>query len=178
MDYDKIDEIHSDTIETLHYLGSFSRIQYKKRCDTWPGQLFIGDIYTSRNYFLLRALNIDTVINVTDDSDVPEFADRLNYFQLHVDDNEVDDDTLLSTMQETEILEKIRDGLYLGNVLVHCHAGVSRSATVVLCYIMVYDKQTFESAVAMIRGSRDKVFNYGTNFVFQKTIAHYAGKSK
>ncbi len=41
-----------------------------------------------------------------------------------------------------------------GNVLIHCHAGVSRSATIVLSYLMKYKKMTFPEARDFVKARR------------------------
>jgi protein-tyrosine phosphatase len=176
--YKKVDEITSTTIDHLKFLGNFNNVNYRKYKREWPGQLYIGDWYTSKNYFLLKALNIDMIVNVTDDPDIPDFSNRFTngYFQINVDDQQIDDDLLLEKMLEMEILEKIRTGLYLGNVLIHCHAGISRSATVILCYLMAFENYSLEKGIEILKSSRNCVFNYGENFVFKKTIEYFIPK--
>jgi hypothetical protein len=52
-------------------------------------------------------------------------------------------------------LRFIREGVDAGErVLVHCHAGVSRSATVVLLYLMVYHGLGLDEALALLRKAR------------------------
>ena len=38
-----------------------------------------------------------------------------------------------------------------GRVLVHCHAGISRSATIVACYLMLKKSMTAQEAIRTIR---------------------------
>ncbi|MCP9257580.1 hypothetical protein DINM_000740 [Dirofilaria immitis] len=47
-----------------------------------------------------------------------------------------------------------------GNVLVHCNAGVSRSATIVLSYIMRYNKMTLREALEHVNAIRKGVKSY------------------
>jgi protein-tyrosine phosphatase len=42
------------------------------------------------------------------------------------------------------------------NVLVHCHAGVSRSATIVIAYLMVHKGWTPLEALTHVRNRRDR----------------------
>lgn len=44
-----------------------------------------------------------------------------------------------------------------GGVLVHCNAGVSRSATLVIAYIMKYQKLRFEHALDKVKSVRPSV---------------------
>lgn len=48
----------------------------------------------------------------------------------------------------------IEEGLQKGNVLVHCHFGVSRSATLVIAYIMQKYNLSFEQAYVLVRQRR------------------------
>ncbi len=45
-----------------------------------------------------------------------------------------------------ETTEFIHEELSKGNVLVHCRLGVSRSATIILAYLMRFGKLTYEQA--------------------------------
>ena len=53
-----------------------------------------------------------------------------------------------------------------GVVLVHCFAGVSRSASTVIAYLMRYHNMTFNQAFAHVRGKRPWI-NPNTGFVTQ-----------
>ena len=44
-----------------------------------------------------------------------------------------------------------------GRVLVHCFAGVSRSATVVVAYLITHRGMTYDQAIAVVREKRPKV---------------------
>jgi protein-tyrosine phosphatase len=50
----------------------------------------------------------------------------------------------------------------LTNVLVHCMAGVSRSVSFVIAYLMKYRKMTFEDALILMRSRRSvvKIYSY------------------
>ncbi len=177
---DRVDDVHSDTIDKHRYRGNFSEIVYRGVHNReWPGKLFISDIHAAENYMLLRALDVDVVVNVTD-SEEPEHAERLNgYHQLRVDDTLEADEALLGLMLDDAdgtVLEKIRDGLYLGNVLVHCRAGVSRSATVVVCYLMQHAGMSPGEALDTVRRSRPCAFHGSDGklfFNFAKTLKYF-----
>ena len=44
-----------------------------------------------------------------------------------------------------------------GSVLVHCHAGVSRSSTILIAYIMKSQKMSLDKVLELLKSKRDKV---------------------
>ncbi|XP_041367191.1 dual specificity protein phosphatase 19-like [Gigantopelta aegis] len=56
----------------------------------------------------------------------------------------------------TEALDFIDEGRKAGCVLVHCNAGVSRSATFVIAYLMQHEGMSFEEAFRYLRTKREK----------------------
>lgn len=60
----------------------------------------------------------------------------------------------------------IDEGIENGNVLVHCRFGVSRSATIVIAYLMEKYKLTFEQAYLYVR-QRRRFINPNPGFVRQ-----------
>jgi len=69
----------------------------------------------------------------------------------------------------------LADGLH---VLVHCSSGISRSATIVLAYLILKHKMTLRSAYAVARGARPCI-GPGTTFFgdLQKLEEEVTGKS-
>jgi protein-tyrosine phosphatase len=44
-----------------------------------------------------------------------------------------------------------------GKVLVHCHAGISRSSTIILAYLIKHQNMSFEDALAHAQTKRTKI---------------------
>lgn len=56
------------------------------------------------------------------------------------------------------VLPKIYEALEKGeNVYVHCHAGISRSSTVVMAYLMKYHEMSYDEALGYVRQFRPAV---------------------
>ena len=51
----------------------------------------------------------------------------------------------------------IRNSLETTNVLVHCLAGVSRSVTLVLAYLIKFEGMTFQKSYSFVKSRRDTV---------------------
>jgi protein-tyrosine phosphatase len=65
-------------------------------------------------------------------------------------------------------IEFIRDGINKGgNVLVHCYAGISRSSSTVIAYLMVEKKVTFYNAATYVRKKRAIIY---PNIGFQRQL--------
>lgn len=59
----------------------------------------------------------------------------------------------------------IKEGMKEGAVLVHCFAGVSRSATMTIAYLMKEHKLTFYESMSFVRKKRSIIF---PNIGFQR----------
>ena len=69
-----------------------------------------------------------------------------------------------------EVADMIKEGVEKGGILVHCMAGVSRSATCVIAYLMREHKHSLRSALELVRSKRPIVCpNYG----FHKQLKEY-----
>jgi dual specificity phosphatase 12 len=52
----------------------------------------------------------------------------------------------------------IKEGIQKGGILVHCYAGVSRSATCVIAYLMQEKQMSFDNAFQFLSSKRPVVF--------------------
>lgn len=88
-------------------------------------KLFLGSAYNSANYDILKSLNINKIINVTEE--IPNhFENDIEYMKIPILDNN-------SNHFSNEILNNINDFVKENdNVYVHCYQGASRSAAVIL----------------------------------------------
>lgn len=65
------------------------------------------------------------------------------------------------------IKDALRQG---GTILIHCYAGISRSATVVIAYLMQESCMPFFEAMSFVRKRRPIVF---PNFGFQRQLIDF-----
>lgn len=154
-DFQRDDEDEKDTDKDIHEL--------------YPN-LFISNRITAENIDILREKKITCIISITnsftDKQILNEYAklriDRYSYF-LFDSPNE-------NIKRVSDITDKIIDH-YLslgGRVLVHCEMGISRSASVVISYIMKKENKSYEQVLSDVRKIR-KIINPNPGFVRQLT---------
>ena len=69
-----------------------------------------------------------------------------------------------------ECIKFIDEGRGKGSVFVHCWQGVSRSSTIVICYLMYKMKISSKEAYSIVKNIRPKV---NPNQYFQKCLLEY-----
>jgi len=97
-----------------------------------PG-LFLGALSAAANINLLRRESVSTVLTVATGLQLKLPADEFQHHIIDVDDEESQD--MMPFLQQA--LDTIDSCMSSGKrILVHCFAGVSRSATIVLAFVM------------------------------------------
>lgn len=133
-----------------------------------PG-LWLGNRAAAEDGVFLERNNIAAIINAT--KDLP-FARAGQNFRVAVDDNlqpsEVEQMAVLlphaaSFLYKCHYIDK-------QPVLVHCFAGVQRSATIVAYYLYAYFKYPIEQAIKLVISKRPIAFNSGKNINFQRAL--------
>lgn len=75
------------------------------------------------------------------------------------------------TQHFDEAIAFIEEQLNAGrNLLIHCHAGVSRSATITIAYLMTKNQWTYDEALEFLKSKRKWV---RPNFGFEKQLRDY-----
>lgn len=113
-------------------------------------QLYIGSINEMRNSGWLDAHHITHIVNCP--KGVPSFfPDKYSYINLVLDD--VPEQSLYGVLEPAfEFIKRaIANG---GTVLVACHAGISRSVSVVLYFLMKVRLIHYEAALEVVRAKR------------------------
>uniref|UniRef100_A0A8D3BCE4 protein-tyrosine-phosphatase n=1 Tax=Scophthalmus maximus TaxID=52904 RepID=A0A8D3BCE4_SCOMX len=125
--------------------------------------LFLGNERDAQDLDLLLRLNIGYVVNVTTHLPLYHVNSGLRYKRLPATDNSKQN---LRQYFE-EVFEFIEEAYQSGQgVLVHCQAGVSRSATIVIAYLMKHTLMTMTDAYKYVR-SRRPVVSPNLNFMGQ-----------
>eukprot|EP00347_Sterkiella_histriomuscorum_P018198 403346415 len=109
--------------------------------------LYLGDIQGASNLFMLKRLGITHILQV---------AAGFNPF--------------FPGKHFTNCIEFIKNATSKGKVLVHCYAGISRSASVVIAFLMQEHSKSFFDAMSHVRKRRPIIF---PNPGFQRQLMEF-----
>ncbi|OMJ86905.1 hypothetical protein SteCoe_11454 [Stentor coeruleus] len=128
-----------------------------------PG-LYLGSLDAAKNYQLLKDNNITHVLAILDTFRYMQNFEGIRYHQI-----ELPDSTQAALVPHLPgalsfIAQARRSNQ---NVLVHCAAGVSRSASFVIAYIMVKYNYPFDQAKEIVKQKRGCVW---PNTGFQRQL--------
>lgn len=125
-------------------------------------QLYIGNKSSASDEHLIDSLGIKFILNVTKDH--PNYFEHrpdLVYKQISVNDSSQED---IGAHFE-EALWFIDEGRKQGKgILVHCQAGISRSATIVIAFLMKYEMLSLNDAYKLVKEKRP-VISPNLNFM-------------
>ena len=82
------------------------------------------------------------------------FPDKFKYLNLDILDSDKADIKQHFAKSNEFIDEAIKNN---GNVLVHCHAGMSRSSTILIAYLIKSQKMKYNEALILLKSKREKV---------------------
>ncbi|XP_050804264.1 dual specificity protein phosphatase 4 [Gopherus flavomarginatus] len=128
--------------------------------------LYLGSAYHAARRDMLDTLGITALLNVS--SDCPNhFEGHFQYKCIPVEDNHKAD---ISSwfMEAIEYIELVKD--CHGRVLVHCQAGISRSATICLAYLMMKKRVKLEEAFEFVKQRRSII---SPNFSFMGQLLQF-----
>jgi protein-tyrosine phosphatase len=138
--------------------------------------IYLGNGYNASNYSVVRDYNIKYIVNVT--KEIPNYYEYnivsinntscapsnldIKYFNIPILDNDeghisVNISNVLNFIEEAQSKND-------GNILIHCYMGSSRSASVVLAYLIYKYNFTLNNALKYIKKKRD-IVNININFI-------------
>lgn len=126
--------------------------------------LFLGNEQDAQDVDTMQRLNIGYVINVTTHLPLYHYERGLfNYKRLPATDS--NKQNLRQYFEEA--FEFIEEAHQCGKgLLIHCQAGVSRSATIVIAYLMKHTRMTMTDAYKFVKGKRP-IISPNLNFMGQ-----------
>jgi predicted protein tyrosine phosphatase len=129
--------------------------------------IYLGSAYNAASYDTLISNNIKVIFNITNEIS-NYFPDEFIYIQCKLYDNNKESIIKHAHKAFKEIIHHQENTE--GNIFIHCYMGKSRSAAIVLYYIMKTKNYTFDEALNFIRSKRHIV---NPTFRFTKDLANF-----
>lgn len=133
--------------------------------------IYLGSAYNAAHYENLKKFDIKVILNITTEiSDY--YPDEFTYIRYDLYDN--NKDSILQYLENAFQQIKYHQRNTEGNILVHCFQGRSRSASVVLYYLMKTQKHkdgtpySFDDALEYLKKKRPVI---NPTFKFTKDLA-------
>jgi protein-tyrosine phosphatase len=124
--------------------------------------LYISDMFCAQNKQIVDLFQIKAIINVNASSAENVFSESLPYLSIFEEDKHSTD--LKSYFSLTHrFIDKY---LQIGGVLVHCAAGISRSSTIIIAYMMFKKRKTFAEAFQYVQ-DKHPITDPNLNFIIQ-----------
>lgn len=116
--------------------------------------LLFGDHSIAGNLELLRARQVDVIVNLVSSSIGNKFSSEFTYENYRIEDK------ANVSMEQTfeHILDQINFHIKAGRrVFVHCRKGISRAPSIVIGYLIKYEQTSFEKAFTQLRTINDRI---------------------
>jgi protein phosphatase slingshot len=131
------------------------------------GKLYLGDMFVANNAETLSQLNIKRIISLGGFEEQAGYVEHENidYFWIYIDD--ADDEPIDYYFDKcNQFIDSSP-----GPVFVHCAAGISRSPTIVMAYLIKSEGMSFWKAWQYVRSRRPFIC---PNDGFYKQLEKYA----
>jgi dual specificity MAP kinase phosphatase len=143
-----ISDTHCNKLNIQEYYNNTTAASVDKLSKIIDG-LYLGNINDASNLQKLKNEKIKYIINVT--PDIPlYFPKEFDYYRIPIYDNA---NANISPYINPSS-EYIDSNIKKGNVFVHCHAGISRSSTIVISYLILKKKYTYDKAYSLVHSKR------------------------
>lgn len=138
----------------VHRLASTRDVDDNPPSEILDGFLYLGDIENACSLSQLRQYGITRIVSVTTSPELGKH-DEVKRIFFYIRDAEDEDISVLFAPACDFIAQARKEGQ---RVLVHCMAGRSRSASLVLAYLMRYERMTLHDAFSLAKQRRKVVF--------------------
>ncbi|XP_061857451.1 dual specificity protein phosphatase 13B [Colius striatus] len=132
--------------------------------EVWPN-IYLGDAWAARSKTTLQSLNITHILNAADgpysiNTGARYYKDlQIEYYGVEAFDDPAFDLSIFFYDAANFIGKALNTSG--GKVFVHCAMGVSRSASLVLAFLMIHENMTLVDALKTVSAHRDICPNSG-----------------
>ena len=137
------------------------------------GGLYLSNLKKAEDIPHLLSLNISAMVSVMEDDPPESLCELLNIKNLYIDVLDAPSSRLIDYFEVSSNF--IKKELTRGNVQVHCHMGVSRSATLVIAFLMRENRKSAKEAIGIVRERRSCIL---PNDGFLMQLQEYEEKLK
>lgn len=113
--------------------------------------LFLGNIDTAKDINTLHKHGIKAIVNIS--AGIANFPSEFIYLKIHMLDR--------SESTITKYIDTVTDFIYenikKGGVLVHCRAGISRSPSFILSYLIKYCAMSVDNGLKLLKDKRPEI---------------------
>jgi dual specificity phosphatase 12 len=135
----------------------------------WP-RLWLGNKEAALDTDFLKAKNITVIFNCT--KDIPFVSTYTSNYRVPIDDNLQDVEIQNLLKWSPEVVFKVLREYHQGKtILIHCYAGMQRSAAVLAMTMITLTGKSSESVMKFIRSRRPIAFFPQANF--ERSIVGY-----
>lgn len=127
-----------------------------------PG-LWLGSAAAAQDREFLQREKIRAVFNFTKELGFAEGVPTRKY-RISVDDNLQPEEIRNLELWAPDFTQKMLDEIRQGPILVHCHAGVQRSAAATAMFLIRWMGADAKAAIEYVRMKRPVAFRPATNF--------------
>ncbi|GFR42894.1 hypothetical protein Agub_g3886 [Astrephomene gubernaculifera] len=140
-----------DTAPSETQLRRQKYLYFEKHCSEVSPGLFLSGDYVAKTRDILRQAGVTHVLNCVGFICKEYFKDELTYKTLYLQDTPAEDISCVLY----DCLDYIHSALQAGGrILVHCSQGVSRSATLVIAYMMWRCGKPYDEIFAAVKAIR------------------------
>ena len=122
--------------------------------------IYLGNAYNAADYDYLIENNIKCIVNATEEID--NYYTNKNFIYMKLD-GIIDDSTSSIKKYFNDFLRFIHDNK-TSNILIHCYMGSSRSATLVVLYLVYYNMYSLEDALKFVEEKCPRI-NININYI-------------
>lgn len=131
--------------------------------------LYLGDVNACRSRRFFDEKKIKALVNCS--KDIPVFH-HVQHMRVPVNDTLKKADTECMIRYLPTAVAFVFKSVFVDKtpILVHCYAGMQRSACVVVCFMMKYYNMTPQQAIDHVLSRRPVAFHNGNNVNFKAAI--------